>query len=112
MSVPGFYSLVLDTAESLSAAWLPFLTPGGLFVATRRNHFLGEEIVLLLQLPDGAKHSVSGSIAWIGAAEFAGDRRPGAGVALDGEDGQALSETIRQLVGGDPSPAEALLARC
>lgn len=112
MSIPGFYSLVLEDAESLGAAWLPFLKPGGLFVSTRRNHVLGEEIVLLLQLPDGVKHSVAGSIAWISAEDLSGRRRPGAGVALDGEEGQTLAETIRQIVGQRPSPCEALLARC
>ena len=112
MSVPGFYSLVLEDADSLSAAWLPFLEPGGLFVATRREHVLGEEVVLLLQLPGGVKHSVAGSIAWISAEDLSGRRRPGAGVALDGEEGEALAETIRQIVGEGPSPCEALLARC
>ncbi|MDE0680872.1 MAG: pilus assembly protein PilZ [Gammaproteobacteria bacterium] len=110
MSVPGFYSLVLEDADSLSAAWLPFLEPGGLFVATRRDHFPGEEVVLLLQLPDGEKRSVAGSIAWISAEDLSG-QPPGAGVALDGEEGQALAETIRRIVREAPSPAEALLAR-
>ena len=112
MKVPGFYSLVLEDAESLSAAWLPFLEPGGLFVATRRDHVLGEEVVLLLQLPDGERRSVAGSIAWIGADELSGRRRPGAGVALDGKEGQALADTIKRIVGEEPSPAEALLACC
>lgn len=112
MSIPGFYSLVLEDVESLSAAWLPFLEPGGLFVATRRDHVLGEEVVLLLQLPDGEKRSVAGSIAWISADELSGRRRPGAGVALDGEEGQALAETIRRIAGDGPSPADALLSHC
>ena len=112
MSIPGFYSLVLEDAESLSAAWLPFLEPGGLFVATRRDHVLGEEVVLLLQLPGGEKHSAAGRIAWISADDLSGPRRPGAGVALDGEEGQELAETIMRIVGNEPSPAEALLSRC
>ena len=111
MSVPGFYSLVLEDADSLSAAWLPFLEPGGLFVATRRDHFPGEEVVLLVHLPGGEKRSVAGSIAWIGA-EYLPGQPPGAGVALDGEEGQALAETIRRIVRDAPTPAEALLARC
>ncbi|MYA29831.1 MAG: pilus assembly protein PilZ [Gammaproteobacteria bacterium] len=111
MSIPGFYSLVLEDADSLSAAWLPFLDPGGLFVGTRRDHFPGEEVVLLLQLPDGEKRSVAGSIAWISAEELSG-QPPGAGVALDGDEGEALAEKIRRIVGDGPSPAEALLARC
>ena len=111
MSVPGFYSLVLEDADSLAAAWLPFLEPGGLFVATRRDHFPGEEVVLLLQLPDGGKHSVAGSIAWISAEDLSG-QRPGAGVALDGDEGLALAETIRRIVGEGLSPSDALLTRC
>lgn len=111
MSVPGFYSLVLEDADSLSAVWLPFLEPGGLFVATRRDHFPGEEVVLLVHLPGGEKRSVAGSIAWIGAEDLPG-QPPGAGVALDGEEGQALAETIRRIVRDAPTPAEALLARC
>lgn len=111
MSVPGFYSLVLEDADSLAAAWLPFLEPGGLFVATRRDHFPGEEVVLLVHLPDGEKCSVAGSIAWIGAEDLSG-QPAGAGVALGGEEGQALAETIRRIVRDAPSPAEALLARC
>lgn len=111
MNVPGFYSLVLEDADSLSAAWLPFLEPGGLFVATRRDHFPGEEVVLLVHLPDGDKCSVAGSIAWIGAEDLSG-QPAGAGVALDGEEGKALSEKIRRIVGDGPSPANALLARC
>ena len=112
MSIPGFYSLVLEDAESLSAAWLPFLEPGGLFVATRRDHVLGEEVVLLLQLPGGEKHSAAGRIAWISADDLSGPRRPGAGVALDGEEGQSLAKIIRKLAGNAPTPSDALLARC
>lgn len=112
MSVPGFYSLVLEDADSLSACWLPFLEPGGLFVAARRNHVLGEEIVLLLQLPDGVKHSVAGRVAWISAEDLSGRRRTGIGVAPDGEEGRALAEMIRRIVGDGPSAADALLARC
>ena len=67
--------------------------------------------MLLLQLPGGEKHSVAGSIAWISAEDIPG-RRPSAGVALNGEEGQALAKTIRQIVRDGPSPAEALLARC
>ena len=110
MSAPGFYSLVLEDAESLRAAWLPFLEPGGLFVSTRRNHSLGEEVVLLLQLPDGVKHSVAGSVAWISAEDLSGRGRAGVGVALDGEEGRTLADSVRSIVGEQPSPAEALLA--
>ena len=112
MKVPAFYSLVLEDAAAAARVWLPFLKPGGLLVAARREHALGEEVVLLAQLPDGAKHSVAGRIAWLGAGNLSGRRRSGAGVALTGEEGRALADEIRQLAGEGVSAAEALLAAC
>lgn len=112
MKVPAFYSLVLEDAAAAGRVWLPFLKPGGLLVTTRREHTLGEEVVLLVQLPDGAKHSVSGRIAWISAETLSRPGRSGAGVALEGEEGLALSGKINQLAGEDISAAEVLLSVC
>ena len=112
MKIPGFYSLVLEDSESVTKVWLPFLHPGGLFVATRREHVLNEEVVLLVQLPEAAKHSVAGRVAWISAENRSRLRRRGVGIALDGEEGSALAEQIRQIAGDQIAPAEALLAAC
>ena len=112
MKVPGFYSLVLEDPQSLAGAWLPFLQPGGLLVATRREHVLGEEIVLLVQLPGNAKHSVSGRVAWISAENQSRMRRRGVGIVLAGAEGSALVEEIRRIVEQEIAPADALLASC
>ena len=110
--VPAFYSLVLKDAAAAARVWLPFLTPGGLMVATRKEHVLGEEVVLLVQLPNGAKHSVAGRIAWLCADKLSTRRRSGAGIALEGEEGLTLADEINQLAGERVSAAEALLAAC
>ena len=114
MTVPAFYSLVLEDAAAAARVWLPFLDPGGLLVAARREHALGEEVVLLAQLPNGARHSVAGRIAWLGADNLLGPRRTGAGIALTGEEGRALAGQIHQLAGAGEgiSAADALLAAC
>ena len=112
MKIPGFYSLVLEDPESVQGAWLPFLQPGGLFVATRREHVLGEEVVLLVQLPGGAKHSVSGHVAWISAENLSRMRRRGAGIVPVGTEGFALVKEIRRIVDREIAPADALLANC
>ena len=112
MKVPGFYSLVLEDLQSVAGVWLPFLQPGGLFVATRREHVLGQEVVLLAQLPGGAKHSVAGRIAWISAGHLSRMRRRGVGVVLVGVEGSALAEEIRRIVKQEIAPADALLASC
>ena len=112
MRTSSFYSLVLEDSESVSRAWMPFLKPGGLFVATRREHVLGEEIVLLVHLPGGAKHSVAGRVAWINAESLPGRRRHGIGIALEGSESSALIAELSPLLEGEPAPESALLAYC
>ena len=108
----NFYSLVLEDSQSVSSAWMPFLKPGGLFVATRREHVLGNEIVLLVHLPGGAKYSVAGRVAWINAESLPGQRRHGIGVAFEGSESSALIAELSALFEGDPAPENALLAYC
>ncbi len=110
MKVPGFYSLVLEDSESIAQSWIPFLVPAGLWVHARREHALGEEVVLLVQLPGGTKHSVAGRVAWISAENRSLGARRRTGIALDGAEGAELATRIRQLAGTESSPAEALLA--
>lgn len=112
MKDPAFYSLVLEDAAAAAKVWLPFLKPGGLLVTTRREHVLGEEVVVLVHLPDGAKHSVSGRVAWISADGLSPRRQSSAGVALEGEDGLAALAEIRKTLGCEIAPEERLLAQC
>ena len=112
MNVPVFYSLVLEDPEAIANAWIPFLAPGGLWVQARRAHALGEEVVLLVQLPGGEKHSVAGRVAWISAETRSRSARRPTGIALDGPEGSELAARISQLNETRPDPAEALLACC
>ena len=112
MNVPVFYSLVLEDPEAIANARIPFLDPGGLWVQARRAHALGEEVVLLAQLPGGEKHSVAGRVAWISAENPSRGARRATGIALDGPEGSELASRISQLAETEPAPAEALLACC
>lgn len=112
MRAPAFYSLVLEDATAAARVWLPFLKPGGLLVTARREHVLNEEVVVLVQLPDGAKHSVSGRVAWIGADSLSPRRQSSAGIALEGEEGLAALAEIRKTLACEIPPEESLLSRC
>ena len=112
MKVPAFYSLVLDDAAAAAKVWLPFLKPGGLLVTTRREHALGEEVVVLVQLPDGAKHSVSGRVAWISADSLSTRRQSTAGIALVGEEGVVALAEITKTLACEIAPEDSLLAQC
>ena len=110
MKAPAFYSLVLEDSNAIARAWIPFLAPGGLWVLARREHTLGEEVVLLVQLPDGATCSVAGRVAWIGAENRAQGGRRETGIALEGSEGTLLADRIREHAGSANAPAQALLA--
>ena len=49
---PSVIQLVFREKGALYAAYIPLLTDGGLFVPTAREYRLGEDIYLLLSLPD------------------------------------------------------------
>ena len=112
MKVPGFYSLVLEDPEAVTRAWIPFLKPAGLFVATRREHALAEELVLLVQLPGGAKHSVAGRVAWISAEGRSRGRRQGIGVVLEEAEKHTVIKEIKSHLDQELPPESGLLAQC
>ena len=66
---------------ALYAAYIPLFTDGGLFVPTTRDYKLGEDIYLLLSLPDDPqRYPVAGKVGWITPANASGGRTQGVGV--------------------------------
>ena len=78
---PSVIQLVFRERGALYAAYIPLLTEGGLFVPTTREYRLGEDIYLLLSLPDDPqRYPVAGKVAWITPANASGGRTQGVGV--------------------------------
>jgi type IV pilus assembly protein PilZ len=106
---PSVTQLVLRDREALQAAYMPALQHGGLFVASAREHRLGDEVYLLVGLPDEpARHPVIGRVAWITPPNSAGGRPAGIGVAFPGDEkSQALRSRIEGLLGTSLSASRA-----
>ena len=63
---PSVIQLVFREKGALYAAYIPVFTDGGLFVPTTREYKLGEDIYLLLSLPDDPqRYPVAGKVGWI-----------------------------------------------
>ena len=78
---PSVIQLVFREKGALYAAYIPLLADGGLFVPTAREYRLGEDIYLLLSLPDDPqRYPVAGKVAWITPANASGGRTQGVGV--------------------------------
>ena len=72
---------------ALYAAYMPMFSEGGIFVPTTRDYKLGEDIYLLLSLPDDPqRYPVAGKVGWITPANASGGRTQGVGVRFPADE--------------------------
>jgi len=104
---PSVIQLVFREKGALYAAYMPALTEGGLFVPTTRAYRLGDDIYLLLSLPDDPqRYPVAGKVAWITPANASGGRTQGVGVRFPtDEKTRQLKAKIEELLGTSISSA-------
>ena len=100
-SRPSVIQLVFREKGALYAAYIPLMSEGGLFVPTTRDYRLGEDIYLLLSLPeDNQRYPVAGKVAWITPANASGGRTQGVGVRFPtDEKTRGLRLRIEELLG-------------
>ncbi len=93
--------LVFREKGALYAAYMPLLSDGGLFVPTTREYRLGEDIYLLLSLPDDPQRfPVAGKVAWLTPANSSGGRTQGVGVRFPNDDKtRQLKIKIEEILG-------------
>jgi type IV pilus assembly protein PilZ len=98
---PSVMQLVFREKGALYAAYMPVLTDGGLFVPTTREYKLGEDIYLLLSLPDDPqRYPVAGKVAWITPANASGGRTQGVGVRFPADEKtRTLKLRIEEILG-------------
>ena len=98
---PSVIQLVFREKGALYAAYIPLLTDGGLFVPTVRDYKLGDDIYLLLSLPDDTqRYPVAGKVAWMTPANASGGRTQGVGVRFPADDKtRQLKLKIEELLG-------------
>jgi type IV pilus assembly protein PilZ len=63
---PSVIPHAIKDRDALYLAYMPFLINGGIFVPCERDCELGDEVCLLLSLPDDPqRYPVAGKVAWI-----------------------------------------------
>ena len=74
---------------------------GGLFVPTAREYRLGEDIYLLLSLPDDPqRYPVAGKVAWLTPSNASGGRTQGVGVRFPADEKtRGLKLKIEEILG-------------
>ncbi|MGH8745071.1 MAG: PilZ domain-containing protein [Burkholderiales bacterium] len=97
---PSILSLNIREKNALYAAYIPQLKNGGIFIPTARAHRLGDEVFMLISLPDeAAKIPVSGKVVWITPADAQGKRAQGVGIQFSADEtGRSAKKKIEELL--------------
>ncbi len=98
---PSVIQLVFREKGALYAAYIPLFGEGGIFVPTTREYKLGDDVYLLLSLPDDPqRYPVAGKVGWITPANASGGRTQGVGVRFPtDEKTKVLKVRIEEMLG-------------
>lgn len=105
--------LNIKEKAALYAAYIPFFEEGGIFVPTAREYKLGDDVYVLLTLPDDPqRYPVAGRVAWVTPARAAGNRTQGVGIQFPkDEKSRQLKVKIEQILGaalGSDRPTQTI----
>jgi type IV pilus assembly protein PilZ len=105
--------LAIKEKAALYAAYIPLFDEGGIFIPTPRSHRLGDEVYVLMALPDDVqRYPVVGRVAWVTPAGAGGSRTQGIGVRFPSDEkSQQLKLRIEQILGahlGSDRPTQTL----
>ena len=98
----GILNLAVKDKAHLHGAWMPFVKGGGIFVPTIKRFSLGDEVFLLLTLPESSERMpVAAKVVWVTPVGAQGNRPAGIGVQFnESAEGEAVKGKIEALLAG------------
>lgn len=110
---PSVIQLAIKEKAALYAAYIPLFSEGGIFIPTAREYKLGDDIYVLLSLPDDPqRYPVAGKVAWVTPAKAAGSRTQGVGIQFPkDEKSRLLKIKIEEVLGaalGSDRPTQTI----
>lgn len=97
----------LSDNDILYAAYMPFLTHGGLFIATDQRFEIGDSVILNVRLPgDPDPTMVEGRAVWLNPRATAG-RPAGVGIHFNPRSDSTLNKRIEALLAPQLKSARA-----
>ncbi len=99
---PSVIQLAIKEKAALYAAYIPLFAEGGMFIPTSREYQLGDDVYVLLSLPeDPQRYPIAGRVAWVTPARAAGNRTQGVGIQFPkDEKSRQLKAKIEDLLSG------------
>lgn len=93
-------SLTIRDTQTLLSAYMPTLERGGIFVPTQERYALGQEVFLLLTLPEESERlPVTGQVVWVSPPGVSGRRVPGIGIHFSADDQRVRDRIENHLAG-------------
>ena len=110
---PSVMQLAIKEKGALYAAYIPIFVEGGIFVPTPREYRLGDDVYVLLTLPDDTqRYPVAGRVAWVTPARSGGNRTQGVGIQFPkDEKSRQLKHKIEEILGsslGSERPTQTI----
>ncbi len=98
---PSVIQLAIKEKAALYAAYIPLFSEGGIFIPTSREYKLGDDVYVLLSLPDDSqRYPVAGKVAWVTPAKASSNRTQGVGILFPkDEKSRALKLKIEEMLG-------------
>jgi type IV pilus assembly protein PilZ len=100
-SRPSVIQLSIKEKAALYAAYIPLFTEGGIFIPSSRDYRIGDDVYVLLSLPDDPqRYPVAGKVAWVTPAKAQGSRTQGVGIRFPADDkSKQLKLKIEEILG-------------
>jgi type IV pilus assembly protein PilZ len=98
---PTVIQLSIKEKGALYAAYIPMFTEGGIFVPSSKSYHLGQDVYVLLTLPeDPHRYPIAGKVAWITPPHATGARTQGIGIRFPNDEKSILlKKRIEEILG-------------
>lgn len=100
---PSVIQLSIKEKAALYAAYIPLFADGGIFIPSSREYRLGDDVYVLLSLPDDPqRYPVAGKVAWVTPAKAQGARTQGVGIRFPADEkSRQLKLKIEEILGSN-----------
>ena len=98
---PSVIQLSIKEKAALYAAYIPLFADGGIFIPSSRDYRLGDDVYVLLSLPDDPqRYPVAGKVAWVTPPKAQGGRTQGVGIRFPSDEkSRLLKNKIEEILG-------------
>ena len=112
-SRPSVIQLSIKEKAALYAAYIPLFSDGGIFIPSSRDYRLGDDVYVLLTLPDDPqRYPVAGKVAWVTPPKAAAGRTQGVGIRFPADEkSRQLKQRIEEILGsalGSDRPTQTI----